>query len=56
MSATKYTGYKTPFPVGVKLPEIEIEKNITIRYLVMTWEIRSNSLENCALARSKKKA
>tara|TARA_R100001591_G_scaffold27031_1_gene37366 strand:- start:3773 stop:6328 length:2556 start_codon:yes stop_codon:yes gene_type:complete len=26
MSATKYTGYKTPFPVGVKLPEIEIEK------------------------------
>ena len=26
MSTTKYTGYKTPFPGGVKLPEIEIEK------------------------------
>jgi len=26
MNATKYTGYKTPFPVGVKLPEIQIEK------------------------------
>ena len=26
MSPTKYTGYKTPFPVGVKLPEIKIEK------------------------------
>ena len=26
MSSTKYTGYKTPFPVGVKLPEIKIEK------------------------------
>jgi len=26
MSLSKYTGYKTPFPVGVKLPEIKIEK------------------------------
>jgi DNA polymerase-3 subunit alpha len=26
MNTTKYTGYKTPFPVGVKLPEIQIEK------------------------------
>ena len=26
MSSAKYTGYKTPFPVGVKLPEIKIEK------------------------------
>ena len=26
MNATKYTGYNTPFPVGVKLPEIQIEK------------------------------
>ena len=25
MSLSKYTGYKTPFPVGVKLPEIKIE-------------------------------
>ncbi len=25
MNALKYTGYKTPFPVGVKLPEIKIE-------------------------------
>ena len=26
MSSAKYTGYTTPFPVGVKLPEIKIEK------------------------------
>ena len=26
MSNSSYTGYKTPFPVGVKLPEIKIEK------------------------------
>jgi len=26
MSDSSYTGYKTPFPVGVKLPEIKIEK------------------------------
>ena len=26
MSSTKYIGYKTPFPVGVKLPKIKIEK------------------------------
>ena len=26
MSSTNYIGYKTPFPVGVKLPEIKIEK------------------------------
>jgi DNA polymerase-3 subunit alpha len=26
MSLSKHTGYKTPFPVGVKLPEIKIEK------------------------------
>ena len=26
MSSVKYTRYKTPFPVGVKLPEIKIEK------------------------------
>lgn len=26
MSDSIYTGYKTPFPVGVKLPEIKIEK------------------------------
>ena len=26
MNPTKYTGYKTPFPVGVKLPKIKIEK------------------------------
>jgi len=26
MNLTKYTGYKAPFPVGVKLPEIKIEK------------------------------
>ena len=25
MNSLKYTGYKTPFPVGVKLPEIKIE-------------------------------
>ena len=26
MSSPNYTGYDTPFPVGVKLPEIKIEK------------------------------
>ena len=26
MSSTTFTGYNTPFPVGVKLPEIKIEK------------------------------
>tara|TARA_R110000824_G_scaffold256329_1_gene445353 strand:- start:11526 stop:14081 length:2556 start_codon:yes stop_codon:yes gene_type:complete len=26
MSSSTYTGYNTPFPVGVKLPEIKIEK------------------------------
>jgi hypothetical protein len=26
MSSPSYTGYDTPFPVGVKLPEIKIEK------------------------------
>ena len=26
MSSSRYTGYNTPFPVGVKLPEIKIEK------------------------------
>ena len=26
MSSTKYIGYNTPFPVGVKLPKIKIEK------------------------------
>ena len=26
MSSNTFKGYKTPFPVGVKLPEIKIEK------------------------------
>ena len=26
MNIADYTAYKTPFPVGVKLPEIKIEK------------------------------
>ena len=34
MSSNSFTGYNTPFPVGVKLPEIKIEKKYYDELLV----------------------